>query len=125
MELDPVVVRALIEAEAITQEEKNVWTIGANALMRERNLQPLTEKGTEQAIDKIAYEISKRSIELMLKDIDWEEGIKEYEEDTKQLDDIISTVAITSRTHVAIITAKVAVRTQEYTDEYFTKLFKR
>lgn len=107
------------EAAAVTQIDKDIWTIASNAIMREEHWEPLSEVGLAQAVDNIAYEIFVRTTAAVLN------GREALEEDLEQIDDIMYMVAVTSRTHLSIINAMVSANILERTDKFIETLANR
>lgn len=96
------------EAAAVTQFDKDMWTIASNSVMREKHWEPLSEVGLAQAVDNIAYEIFTRSTASVLCGEATEDHVQRHMEDIDKIGDIMFMVAVTSKTHISIVNAMVS-----------------
>lgn len=125
LSLDPVVLEMVVQADKLTQQDKDNWTIAANALIRMGDFEAVSEKGLQQGIDNIAYRIAQRSIALRLAGLTPEDGTAMYAEELGQVSDIMTALAFGSKTHIFIVNARIAVRIGEYVAEMMTQMYQR
>jgi hypothetical protein len=122
IEMDPLVVEAMEKAARLTEDDKNIWTIASNALIRDGTYQELSVNGMEQAVDGVAFRIARCTVLAAKAGIALRDTEQMFHDDMVALDEIMVATAFSSRTHIDIIEAKVALRVQEYVGEMMQQL---
>lgn len=116
------IINLLQNNSSVTTEEQNNWTLISNSAIRHKTVQPITNNGLIQVIDRAAYEIATTTHVCVLSGVSDDEWDNLTAHESELLDKIQHTAALASGVHPQIIADVIKIRTDYYLDCYIEQM---
>lgn len=112
----------IVNLSPVSTKNQKVWKKVSIKCIKQGIVEPLTERGLIQAIDRLAYEIAADGNWCAMSNLSDEECDKILDNKIKQMDQIIHTVALASGIHPTSIDYLVGIRSDYYVSILIDKI---
>ncbi len=102
----------------ITQKQQQTWKVGSDKLIKRGLIEPLSDIGLIQAIDRVAFEVCYYSHWCLLSNLSIEECDNILKSTYDQLDDIIAVIGLASGIHPTSVDVIIGMRSDWYSMIY-------